>query len=165
LIADFTKNWTRPDNIFGTEHITDALIECTMNPSQRGPCTDHLPIITIIELKTPKMDKTPQCNWRNVDWTDFNDKLKTLLSPYSAIPLASNDKFQIAAKRMTKAITDTIDQCIPHSRPSPHSKRWWTKDLSNFCRHVNHLSCQAYQMRAILNHPCHDELKRTRHQY
>ncbi|KAG2066506.1 hypothetical protein BDR04DRAFT_1029876, partial [Suillus decipiens] len=50
---------TRPDNIFKTEHTINTLIECAMYPSQKGPCTDHLPIITILELETPKTDETP----------------------------------------------------------------------------------------------------------
>jgi endonuclease/exonuclease/phosphatase family metal-dependent hydrolase len=57
LQSTSSKNWTRPDNVFGMEHTNNTLIECTTDPSQRDPCTDHVPIITILELTIPKTNK------------------------------------------------------------------------------------------------------------
>ena len=43
-------NWTRPDNIWRTNTPTDYTIKCDMDPTRRPPLTDHLPIITSIDI-------------------------------------------------------------------------------------------------------------------
>ena len=35
-------NWTRPNNVFCTDHSLEALTLCTTDPDQRGPKTDHV---------------------------------------------------------------------------------------------------------------------------
>ncbi|KAG2057392.1 hypothetical protein BDR06DRAFT_878073, partial [Suillus hirtellus] len=54
----------------------------------------------------------------------FNKNLKTLLSSLSVAPIASNNKFQTTAQKLMKAIIDTINLCVSHTKPYPHSKRW-----------------------------------------
>ena len=51
LQASRSKNWTRPDNVFCTDHTEASFISCTTNPALRGPCTDHVPILSILELE------------------------------------------------------------------------------------------------------------------
>ncbi|OJA12399.1 hypothetical protein AZE42_10042 [Rhizopogon vesiculosus] len=63
------------------------------------------------------------------------------------------------AHHITQAISSTMEMDVPFSKPCPHSKRWWTRDLTHLCQCVNHLSRKAYQMRGLPNHPCHEELK------
>jgi hypothetical protein len=58
-----------------------------------------------------------------------------------------------------------MNNCVPYSKPCPHSKRWWTKRLSELRRHVKDLSKTTYQMRAVPLHPSHDKLKRTKDEY
>ena len=45
-----TKNWTRPDNVFGSDNLGDKVIYCTTDPWLRGPGTDHVSILTVLEL-------------------------------------------------------------------------------------------------------------------
>lgn len=142
-----TGNWTRPDNILGTELLLDAVISCNTDPSQQGPKTDHVPIKLILELETPRAAEVPRKNWRDVDWEKFNEHLGQLLAPFPPIPIATNDEFQQAAERLTRAITDTINIKVPTSKPCPHSKRWWTRELTNLRKQVTELSRTAYAMR------------------
>ena len=41
------------------------------------------------------------------------------------------------AQQLISRITDAISKSTPRKRPSPHSKRWWTSDLSELRKHVN----------------------------
>ena len=50
LEAMVTKNWTHPDNIFGSDNLGDKVIYCTTDLWLRGPGTDHVPILTVLEL-------------------------------------------------------------------------------------------------------------------
>jgi hypothetical protein len=59
LQSTSTGNWTRPDNVFGTEHLADVIVSCDTNPGQRGPRTDHVPIQLILEFDTAKTQDEP----------------------------------------------------------------------------------------------------------
>jgi exonuclease III len=147
LQSSSTGNWTRPDNIFGTEQLLNVVTSCTTAPELRGPKTDHVPIQLILALEAPHASDTPKRNWREVDWEKFNTKLQALLTPFPPQPLASEAEFQESADRITRAILDTAEQHVPHTKPSPHARRWWTKRLTNLRHQVNQLSRQAYLMR------------------
>lgn len=157
-----TGNWTRPDNIFGTEQILDMVISCTTDPEARGPKMDHLPIQLILDTNILSTDEEPHRNWRDVDWEKFNEALSNSLSPHPPLPLATDEEFQFMAGFITQCITETVDKFIPHSKPCPHSKHWWTKDLSSLRKKVAKLHHLAYKMRGI---PLHEELKRTKNEY
>ncbi|OJA18938.1 hypothetical protein AZE42_13572, partial [Rhizopogon vesiculosus] len=158
-------NWTHPDNVFGTEHTAEAIVSCTTEPSLRGPKTDHVPILTVLDLEIPRTDAIPRRNWRDVDWEKFNKVLLASLAPLPPLPLASAEEFQTMACHITQAITTTMETDVPHSKPCPHSKRWWTRDLSNLRQRVNRLSRKAFQMRGLPDHPCHEELKTIKNEY
>jgi len=165
LQSTSTGNWTRPDNVFGTEQLLDAVVSCEMAPELCGPKTDHVPILLTLELEIPRVDLEPRRNWREVDWEAFNSHLSTRISTSPALPLASNDEFQAAARHFTQAVTDTIEAYVPYSRPCPHSKRWWTRQLTKLQDQVKVLSKLAYQMRGLPLHACHEELTAARRQY
>jgi hypothetical protein len=100
------------------------------------------------------------------DWPKFNTKLWTLLSlSPPPQPLASDVEFQDAAKHLTQAILDAADHCVPHTKPCPHSRRWWTKRLTDLRHQVNQLSRQSHLMRGLPLHASHNELKAARTQY
>jgi hypothetical protein len=108
LQALCSGNWTRPDNVLGTEHLLNAVTTCITAPELRGPRTDHVPIHLILELEPTRIVEEPRRNWREVDWDDFNKRLSDLLSPFPPLPLASDDEFQEAAQRLTQIIIDVM---------------------------------------------------------
>ena len=79
LQASNTKNWTRVDNVFCTDHTAESFASCTTDPKRRGPTTDHVPILSSIELEIPKTTKEVKHNYRDVDWEEFNNRLKAEL--------------------------------------------------------------------------------------
>src|SRR6266481_4194791 len=48
-----TGNWTCVDNIFVCEGLVDQVIICDTDPRQRGPGTDHVPVLTTIKFAIP----------------------------------------------------------------------------------------------------------------
>ncbi|KIJ19214.1 hypothetical protein PAXINDRAFT_109764 [Paxillus involutus ATCC 200175] len=121
-----TGNWTCLDNVFCTEHTEDSFISCNTNPALCGPKTDHVPILSILELEIPHAQSESNCNFRNTDWVEFNKSLSLRLNslgpPCTIVTQAS---FQEAASRLTRVIQEMIEEVVPLSRSSPHSKRWW----------------------------------------
>ena len=52
LQAHSTGNWTHPGNVWCSDHTTDLFTQCKMSPGLRGPNTDHLPILSVLDLPT-----------------------------------------------------------------------------------------------------------------
>ena len=50
LEAMATKNWTWPDNVFCSANMEPLLVSCMTHPHLRGPGTDHVPILTMLEF-------------------------------------------------------------------------------------------------------------------
>lgn len=165
LQSTSTGNWTRPDNVFGTEYLRDAIISCNTDPVSHGPRTDHVPILTILDLETPRADLTPRRNWRAVNWEEFNTRLDALISTHPPQPLASDEEFQQAARHLTQSIMETMDECVPFLKPCPHSKHWWNQRLTDLRNKVTELSWLSYLMRGLPLHTCHVELKATKNLY
>jgi hypothetical protein len=117
-----TKNWTRVDNVFCSDHIAEYFIKCNTCPNKRGPSTDHVPILSIVELDTPEASTETIHNYRDVDWKKFNEHLKAKLPNIPMVPITTENSFQNAATSLMEAITKTAEACIPCSRPSPYSK-------------------------------------------
>ncbi|KAG2068645.1 hypothetical protein BDR04DRAFT_944448, partial [Suillus decipiens] len=129
------------------------------------PCTDHVPILLTLDLNLQHTDSTPRCNWREVDWEAFNNHMSKMLEPHPPTPIATEDKFQQAACQLTEAIMETMVTIVPLSKPCPHSKCWWTKDLTNLCKQVSKANCLAYQMQGLPDHKCHTNLKALKNCY
>lgn len=56
-------------------------------------------------------------------------------------------------------IQDVTESEIPLTRPSPHSKQWWTKKLTDLQKRLNILTRQLYHMCDLQEQPIHQEYK------
>jgi len=156
LQASSTGNWTRPDNVFCTEHTSEYLALCNTDPDNRGPNTDHLLILTKLDLAVSATPSLPTLNYREVDWKKFNNKLKAELSQIGPSRLlATREEFQEAARGLEGALRNTVAEEVPKTRPHPHNKRWWTKDLTKLRNDLKVLSKASHSFRAVPDHPSH----------
>ena len=46
-----TTNWTRVDNVFATHNTEPLVVACNTDPRQQGPGTDHVLVLTTLDLK------------------------------------------------------------------------------------------------------------------
>jgi benzoyl-CoA reductase/2-hydroxyglutaryl-CoA dehydratase subunit BcrC/BadD/HgdB len=101
-----------------------------------------------------------------VDWKEFNKTLtNSLLSFQPDEPTVTIQEFTKTAKGVTDAILSTIDKHVPYTRPSPHSKRWWTKDLSTMKEKTAKLTSISFTLRALPDHLSHKEHRELRNKY
>ena len=135
---------------------------CTTDPDKCGLKTDHVPILTHINLDVPPASDADFRNYREVNWESFNSHLSTLLSRLPLTPIETKVQFQEVAHGLDLALRETVENCVPKMKPSPHSRCWWTKDLTELKKDVNHLNCITYQFRAIPDHPSHRASKVAR---
>ena len=139
---------------------------CDTDPHLRGPGADHVPILTTIDLSVPCLPQAAPHNFRVVDWAAFREHLEAALSelPPAAL-LTSRASFHSAVSSLTEVLQATIGMQVPPTRPSPYSKRWWSKRLSDLKKQKNKLSSLSYRYRALPEHHSHDEHRRVRNLY
>ena len=141
LQSSSTSNWTHPDNTFCTEHTSDVIVSCKMAPERRGPKTDHVPILTTLDLSTLASAENPAWNYHSVDWDKFRSTLNDVLTSSVGPPriLETSKEFQSAACKLDEALHHTVETAIPRTHPHPHTKRWWTKDLTKTANELKEL--------------------------
>jgi hypothetical protein len=63
LCSHSTGNHTRTDNVFCTKNIMNALIKCNTEDEMKPVKMDHYPIVTQIDIYTPKTTWKPRYNF------------------------------------------------------------------------------------------------------
>jgi ribonuclease HI/endonuclease/exonuclease/phosphatase family metal-dependent hydrolase len=161
-----TKSWTRPDNVFLSERLMDSVTKCDTVPARRPPKADHLPITLTLDV-TPTVTQTrTRRNWKQTNWEAFRNHLEAGLAELPA-PREMWRKAEIntAVNALERCITNTVEATVPLARDAPHTKRWWTKDLSAKRKEFQRLSHQSHRNRMYPDAPVHQDYRRVRNDY
>jgi len=165
LQALSTGNWTRPDNVWCFNHTTNLITQCYTNPGLRGPNTDHLPILSELDLPPTRSTPKPYRNFQTTDWKKFTDTLTTLLSHSEPKRLTSEAEFKAALHAINTALNETIETVVPIRNPFPHTKRWWSSKLSELRKKKNRLARSSYRWRGLPDHPDHQNHRTASKEY
>jgi len=168
LESTATKNWTRVDNVFCTADLLQDFILCDADPSLRPANTAHFPVLSTIDV-SPKVAKEKQRrNFRGTDWVDFwkalKEKLEGLEKPRE-FRMGEREAFEAARKKLEWAVMETIQEQVLMAKPSPHSKRWWTRELSQMKASMQKSARQSQRAQGIQNSPTHEEYRCKRNDY
>ena len=125
-----TKNWTCLDNVFGSDNLGDKVIYCTTDLRLRGPGTDYVPILTVLELPVVRATNVVTYNFCTVKWDKFAGELMARMAELPELrEIQSGQEYTDAVSGLVQAIQEMIAAKVPRSKPSPYSKRWWSKEL------------------------------------
>ena len=157
-----TKKWSRLDQVFISDHSTDLIEACDTETRYRGAKTDHLPVVTKLNLAIPITQPSATRNFREVDWGEFRERLSKHLEEHD-IPeqITNQEHVNVSCERLTEAIQATIDANVPVSEICSKSKRWWTKELTQMRKQANKIGRQAYKLRNSPAHPIHKKHTET----
>ena len=157
---------TRLDNVFCTEVTRDIIEKCAIDYGSIGPGADHYPIVTIINLPTSKVIPPTSRNFRNVDWKKFRARLEQLIRRFeNAHQLSTVEDYNNMINSLTIAIQDVIEELVPVNHPCPHTKRWWTKELTIKRLEERRAHRRSFRFRYLPNHPSHEEYKLISKEY
>jgi endonuclease/exonuclease/phosphatase family metal-dependent hydrolase len=78
-IHKVTKKWTRLDHVFISEDALDSILVCEALSDAQGINTDHLPILTTLDLDLTCAPSSEPKNYHNVDWEQFKKALDSRL--------------------------------------------------------------------------------------
>jgi hypothetical protein len=100
------------------------------------------------------------------DWEEFR---KELANQLEQIPepgeVASPEQFKESLTVLEKCIHETVKAKVPLLNPSPHTKRWWTKELSQMRKRLKVASHLSHRKRMEPEHPVHENYRRVRNDY
>ena len=137
LHAMASQNYTCPDNILASSTIQELITEWQTILEECPPRTDHIPIITTIEMNPGRQVTVPKPNFKVTDWPNFQKELtKKLANLDPQNQVQSECEFYNRLNALTAAITDTIEATVPKINPLPFTKCWWSKELSQKCTEV-----------------------------
>ena len=126
-----TSNWTCPDNVWRNDNPNDPITICDVYPSIRPPQANHLPIITTLDLPILRAGAFPTCNMRDADFKAINKKLQVLLADRGpAQRIQTKEELESAVNTLVVTLQEVLDQEVPATKPSPFTKQWWTKELT-----------------------------------
>ncbi|KAF8069991.1 hypothetical protein FPV67DRAFT_1578938, partial [Lyophyllum atratum] len=157
LRARNSKNWTRPDNVWSSSNLSSHIMRCDTMPRHQGPCTDHVPIATIMDIPTKRTKEEPKRNFRDPDipWSKFRADLTDRMAaddfPRPG-PILTGEALCNHISKLTQAIQETIADRVPLTKPSPYMKRWWSKELEETRTRVMKLSADADRHRGLDDH-------------
>jgi len=93
-------------------------------PDQWGINTDHLPILTDMNLCMDMEEADEIPNFREVDWAEFRKELSAQLDELPpAAPIVTQCQLDNNCISLTKALQQTINSQVPTSTITSKSKR------------------------------------------
>ncbi|OSD08317.1 hypothetical protein PYCCODRAFT_1342047, partial [Trametes coccinea BRFM310] len=166
LEAARSKNLTRPDNVFCSEGLVEALVRCEVVPHLRPPKTDHFPVLSTFSLSVASAKSSKRRNFRAVDWLAFNKTLSEALvaAPLPVVILSVGD-LDRALARLNRALDAAVRKDVPLTSLCPFSKRWWSKDLERLRRESKRLGREAHRLRGDPENEVHRRFKAARNRY
>lgn len=159
-LHNVTKKWTRLDQVFILEEHLDTIITCDTLPNTPGINTNHLPILTTLDLNLTRVQPNPPRNFRDVNWEDFEKELAARLDrlgPQTRI--RTPGELETACQKLTKVIQETINEKVPEPVAGIKAKKWWMKELTKLRQEANRAGRKASKYRDWLEHRSHKERK------
>lgn len=130
-LHNVTKKWTRLDQVFISEHSTDMIEVCETETQFCSTRTDHLLVVTKLNLAIPITEPADIRNYREVNWGEFRDSLTSQLAKLEDLKQITNqEQLDANCDALTRAIQATIEESVPISQICSKSKCWWTKELT-----------------------------------
>ena len=129
------KCWSRLNHVFMSKVSLNVIITCNALTNHRGINTDHIPIVTKLNMGVAISKAKPIPNFRDIDWKEFFKALANLLGPdQPEEQITSQRQLDKRCSSLTEAIQSTIYKQVPVMKITPKLKRWWTKELTQMCK-------------------------------
>lgn len=159
-------NYTRCDQVFISAEALEAVIECRPSSETWPANTDHIPIITTIDVAPNRSDPPPRFNWRATDWSKLTPAMKKELEKIPApIYITTKEELQEKVEKLIEIFDKVRNDHVPMSKPSPYQKRWWSKELQKERNRSRRLGKEAYNARLRPEDPIHEDFRKARNEY
>ncbi|KAJ7747559.1 hypothetical protein B0H16DRAFT_1236997, partial [Mycena metata] len=166
LCAKGTGNLTRPDNVFVSAELLDRFISCDAYPHLTPGTTDHFPIISEIDVVVQRTETVDRWNWRAANWEEMEKMLAAELEAVEVVEgYAGVVEVEMALEELDGIIWRCVKEHVPIAKVSPHSKRWWTTELSAFRKEREKLARKSFRQRNLQDSPIHEQYRVARNSF
>ena len=152
LEARHRGRWTQLDNVWRNANTTSMILSCEVQSNLWPANTDHLPIITMLDLNYYPTRSGTHFNFKKVEWDNFEKSVKEELenSPLLNSPtLNLPQDLEQAVEELFKILHKATTGRVPVIKPQFHLKHWWTKSLSELRRQKNKASAKHFKWRGL----------------
>ena len=157
-LHNVSKKWTRLDQVFISEDFIDTVLICEALTDFPGINTDHLPILTSLDLELARAPSNPPKNFRNVDWEEFEKSLGAKMDKLPPLTdIKTPSELNNACSKLTEAIQATINDKVPTTSVGINAKRWWSKELKKLRQIANNKGRTASKYGNWPDHHSHME--------
>ena len=157
-LHNVSKKWTRLDHVFISEEHLETVLVCEALSDTPGNNTDHLPILSLLDLSLSRAPSNPPHNFRNVDWEEFEKDLSSRLDKLTPPATIQNaGELNTACSKLTKAIQESIRKKVLKISLGIKAKRWWTKELKKMRQNTNNKGRKASRYKNWPDHHLHIE--------
>ena len=127
------------DLVFMSQWLEERLWHCSVDKTiDTG--SDHWPIRTTINTDTPTIPLPPlRPQWKKANWEKTRAALRSHMDPQEPHALGSKADLDSEAERLILAMTQTIHETIPMTRPSQWAKPNWTRECQELTKMARHL--------------------------
>lgn len=131
---------TAIDLVWGNREAVDRMLTCKV-ADEHDHTSDHLPIETTLALLVNMPQPSPPYNYAKTNWQELGRRLVDYLPDPSSLKqeTITTQDVDSFADELIDAITKAVKETTPRKRPCPHSKRWWTEELTTLRREANRL--------------------------
>jgi hypothetical protein len=125
-----------------------------------------MPVLSRLEIMPGRTDFEAKFNYKLTDWAEFHETLEARLTELpEPEELTTTAQFHATLERLDLVIKAAITKHVPMSKPSPYSKRWWTKELAALKKVKEKLARRLYERRAADEDPIHEAFRQARNSY
>jgi ribonuclease HI len=112
--------------------------------------SDHDSLELVLDLSLARREFQPKPLFRSADWEEFKEEVEPLLEALDLVDPASAAQSDVdkAVQQLSDILQDGVKKHVPLSKPSPFSKRWWSKDLTLMRQNVHRAETRAKRARA-----------------
>ena len=112
--------WTRPDNVWRNPDTSSTILTCKVESELRPPVTDHLPIITVVDLKYNPVKQSTRYNFKLAKWDEFKEAIQTRIEHSSILNYPeydTNKDLEQAVNALFQILQDTTEEHVPTVKP------------------------------------------------
>ena len=146
--------------------LLDAFVMCNTDPQQHLQKTDHMPILSRLEITPGRTDFEAKFNYKLTDWVEFHETLEAGLTalpePEEPTTIA---QFHTTLEQLDLVIKAAITKHVPMSKPNLYSKHWWSKELAALKKVKEKLARKSYERQAGDEDPIHKAFRQARNKY
>jgi len=132
----YPKSSAPLDLVMGSSATAERIVRCSLAPRFFDVASDHLPLLTVLNLTPTTQDCTPRLNFKRNDPETLKKAYLEISKPRLLIPpsLSSQQEIDDEVERLTEDLNHAISASTPYLRPSSFSEPWWSKEIENLVR-------------------------------